>query len=130
MFPFLSFSDTFLRCVVGGDMLRQGLFAQGQIGTQQVRGLALPVTAVRTDQSVPYVQWIDGDKVAHARIQPGPRGNKTRDPDGEAWVKVDGLPAGRICGNRKRNLVAHKRGAAAGHDKPSRRPQNARHHAG
>ena len=74
--------------------LRQGLFAQGQIGTQQVRGLALPVTAVRTDQSVPYVQWIDGDQVAHARIQPGPRGNKTRDPDGEAWVKVDGLPAG------------------------------------
>jgi RND family efflux transporter MFP subunit len=74
--------------------LRQGLFAQGQIGTTQVHGLALPVTAMRTDQSVPYVQWIDGDKVAHARIQQGARGNLTDDPDGEVWVKVDGLPAG------------------------------------
>jgi RND family efflux transporter MFP subunit len=74
--------------------LRQGLFAQGQIGTAQVHGLALPVTAVRTDQSVPYVQWVDGDKVAHARIQQGARGNLSNDPDGEVWVKVDGLPAG------------------------------------
>jgi RND family efflux transporter MFP subunit len=74
--------------------LRQGLFAQGQIGTTQVHGLALPVTAVRTDQSVPYVQWIDGDKVAHARIQLGSRGNLARDPDGEVWTQVDGLPAG------------------------------------
>jgi RND family efflux transporter MFP subunit len=74
--------------------LRQGLFAQGQIGTRQVHGLALPVTAVRTDQSVPYVQWIDGDKVAHARIQQGARGNRVSDPDGEAWVTLEGLPAG------------------------------------
>jgi RND family efflux transporter MFP subunit len=74
--------------------LRQGLFAQGQIGTAQVHGLALPVTAVRTDQSVPYVQWIDGDQVAYARIQQGARGSRANDPDGESWVNVDGLPAG------------------------------------
>ena len=74
--------------------LRQGLFAQGQIGTRQVHGLSLPVTAVRTDQSVPYVQWIDGDKVAHARIQQGARGNRVSDPDGEAWLTLEGLPAG------------------------------------
>lgn len=74
--------------------LRQGLFAQGQIGVAQVKGLAVPVTTVRTDQSVPYVQWVDGDKVAYAQIKQGPRGTLAADPDGEAWVQIEGLPAG------------------------------------
>ena len=74
--------------------MRQGLFAQGQIGVAQVKGLAVPVTTVRTDQSVPYVQWVDGDKVAYAQIKQGPRGTRASDPDGEAWVQIEGLPAG------------------------------------
>jgi len=74
--------------------LRQGLFVQGQVGTAQTKALALPVTAVRTDRSVPYVQWVDGDKVAHAQIKLGARGNRLNDPDGEVWVQISGLNAG------------------------------------
>ena len=74
--------------------LRQGLFAQGQIGIAQVKGLAVPVTTVRTDQSVPYVQWVNGDKVAYAQIRQGARGALANDPDGEIWVHIEGLPAG------------------------------------
>ena len=74
--------------------LRQGLFAQGQIGTAERQGMALPVTAVRTDQSVPYVQWVDGDKVAHAQVTLGTRGPRAQDPDGETWIHIEGLPAG------------------------------------
>ena len=56
--------------------------------------MALPVTAVRTDQSVPYVQWVDGDKVAHAQVKLGTRGPRAQDPDGETWIHIEGLPAG------------------------------------
>lgn len=74
--------------------LRQGLFALGLIGTEQTRALALPITAVRTDQSVPYVQWVQDGKVRHAAVQLGPRARLANQPDGEDWVQIDGLDAG------------------------------------
>jgi multidrug efflux system membrane fusion protein len=74
--------------------LRQGLFAQGQIGTAQSRALALPVSTVRTDQSVPYVQWVNDGKVNHAQVQLGVRGPLASAPEGEWWVTVQGLNAG------------------------------------
>lgn len=74
--------------------LRQGLFAQGQIGTVQSRALALPLSAVRTDQSVPYVQWINEGKVNHAQVKLGVRGPLSSAPEGELWVMVQGLNAG------------------------------------
>ena len=74
--------------------LRQGLFAQGQIGTAQSRALALPVSTVRTDQSVPYVQWVNEGKVNHAQVQLGVRGPLASAPEGEWWVTVQGLNAG------------------------------------
>jgi len=76
--------------------LRQGLFAQGQIGTVQSRALALPLSTVRTDQSVPYVQWVNDGKVNHAQVQLGVRGPLTNAPEGEVWVTVQGLTAGSL----------------------------------
>lgn len=74
--------------------LRQGLFALGLIGTEQTRALALPITAVRTDQSVPYVQWVQEGKVRHAAVKLGPRARLASEPDGEDWVQIEGLNAG------------------------------------
>jgi RND family efflux transporter MFP subunit len=74
--------------------LRQGLFAQGQIGTAQTRALSLPLSAVRTDQSVPYVQWVEDGKVRHAGIQIGTQARLASQPDGQEWVQIEGLNAG------------------------------------
>lgn len=72
--------------------LRQGLFAQGTLGTQRVQALVVPLSAVRTDKPQPYVQLIskkaDGQQVVHQRVQLGARG----EVDGLAMVAVEGLP--------------------------------------
>jgi len=67
--------------------LRQGLFAQGTLGIGRVTTLAVPLSALRTDQPAPYVQLVEGDRVAHRTVTPGARG----DADGVAMVAVDGL---------------------------------------
>ncbi|MEY2621545.1 MAG: hypothetical protein RIT26_1365, partial [Pseudomonadota bacterium] len=51
--------------------MRQGLFVQGQIGANQTRALALPLTTVRTDQSTPYVQWVNNGVVQYAQVKLG-----------------------------------------------------------
>src|SRR6185369_657887 len=45
--------------------LRQGLFAQGTLGTGQLTALAVPLAAVRTDKPAPYVQVVENNQVAH-----------------------------------------------------------------
>ncbi len=67
--------------------LRQGLFAQGTLGTAQSSVLAVPVSAVRTDKPSPYVQSIEGNKVVQRTVELGPRG----DSGGEAMVGVTGV---------------------------------------
>ncbi|MDI9331508.1 MAG: efflux RND transporter periplasmic adaptor subunit [Alphaproteobacteria bacterium] len=74
--------------------MRQGLFAQGQIGASETRALALPLSTLRTDQSVPYVQWVNTGLVNHTQVKVGVRGPLVSEPDGETWVQVEGLPAG------------------------------------
>ncbi len=74
--------------------LRQGLFAQGLLGTQRVRVLALPLTSVRTDRAQPYVQFIEAQKVVHRIVQTGARGTLVSQPDAEIWVEVNGLTEG------------------------------------
>ena len=74
--------------------MRQGLFAQGHVGANESRGLALPLTVVRTDQSVPYVQWVNQDRVQYAEVKFGVRGPLSEQPEGEIWVQVSGLPTG------------------------------------
>ena len=74
--------------------LRQGLFAQGVIGTDVREVLAVPLSSVRTDRSQPYVQVVDNAQVAHRTVQLGLRGSRVDQPLAETWVEVIGLDAG------------------------------------
>ena len=72
--------------------LRQGLFAQGTIGTGQASALAVPLTSVRTDKPQPYVQAVEGNRIAHKGVQTGVRGQA----DNEVMVAVQGLAPGAL----------------------------------
>lgn len=72
--------------------LRPGLFAQGTLETGRVTALAVPLSALRTDKPVPYVQQIENDQVVHRQVMPGARGQV----DGEPVVAVEGLPDGAV----------------------------------
>jgi len=54
--------------------LRQGLFAQGTLGTARTSLLAVPLSSVRTDRPAPYVQAIDNGKVAYKTVELSARG--------------------------------------------------------
>ena len=70
--------------------LRQGLFAEGTLGTAQVATLAVPVSSLRTDKPLPYVQVVANGKVQHQTVLPGLRGQV----GAEAMVAVTGLAEG------------------------------------
>ncbi len=70
--------------------LRQGLFAQGTLGTGHLQTLALPLSAVRTDKPQPYVQIVNNNKVTDQYIELGARG----EVDGQSMVAVKGLSEG------------------------------------
>jgi len=70
--------------------LRQGLFAQGALGTERIQALAVPVLAVRTDKPQPYVQVIEGERVRHVTVALGARGMA----GGQEMVAIEGVPAG------------------------------------
>ena len=72
--------------------LRQGLFANGMLGTERVALLAVPVSSVRTDKPVPYVQVIENNLVVHKAIVPGIRGLAA----GQPVVAVQGVAAGAL----------------------------------
>jgi RND family efflux transporter MFP subunit len=72
--------------------LRQGLFAQGVLGTGQVSALAVPVSAVRTDKPAPYVQVVEKDQVVHKPVEAGVRGDSGQ----ELMVAVKGLAPGAL----------------------------------
>ncbi|RUP24440.1 MAG: efflux RND transporter periplasmic adaptor subunit [Curvibacter sp.] len=74
----------------GGPVLRQGLFAQGTLDTEQVKALAVPLSAVRTDKPKPYVQWVQQGQIKHLTVTPGVRGEVGAEP----WVAVPDLPEG------------------------------------
>lgn len=72
--------------------MRQGLFAQGHIVTGQVQALAVPLSALRNDKPLPYVQWVRDGRIQHHTVQPGARGLL----GGEPMVALNGLPAGAL----------------------------------
>ncbi|MBX3588389.1 MAG: efflux RND transporter periplasmic adaptor subunit [Ramlibacter sp.] len=78
------------------DGLRQGLFAQGTLGTAQTSVLTVPLSAVRTDKPSPYVQVVRDNKVAHVPVQTGLRGTGTGDANRETLVAVQGLASGTV----------------------------------
>ncbi len=71
---------------------RQGLFAQGSIEVGRSTALALPLSAVRIDKPVPYVQMLIDGRVAHRTVQTGQRGQV----DGQPMVVVSGLTDGAL----------------------------------
>jgi RND family efflux transporter MFP subunit len=73
-----------------GAGLRQGMFAQGTLGTGTASALAVPLSAVRTDKPQPYVQVVEDNKVVHKGVQTGARGQA----DNEVMVAVQGLAPG------------------------------------
>ncbi len=72
--------------------LRQGLFAQGVLGTARQSALTLPVSSVRTDKPSPYVQLVENGRVTHRSVEIGVRGES----DGEPMVAVNALPEGAV----------------------------------
>eukprot|EP01034_Spumella_vulgaris_P022197 gene22198-28307_t len=74
----------------GREGLRQGLFAQGSLGTQSLQVLAVPVSSVRTDKPQPYVQVVQDGQVSHITVQPGVRSEGDR----QSLVAVTGVSEG------------------------------------
>jgi RND family efflux transporter MFP subunit len=72
--------------------LRQGLFAQGTLGTNRMSALAVPLSAVRTDKPSPYVQVVQDNKVAHKPVELGARGESGK----EAVVAIKGVEPGAL----------------------------------
>ncbi|HKB53075.1 MAG TPA: efflux RND transporter periplasmic adaptor subunit [Ramlibacter sp.] len=70
--------------------LRQGLFAQGTLNTGETTALAVPLTAVRTDKPLPYVQVVENGHVVHRSVAPAVRGEAGQ----ETMAAVSGLAAG------------------------------------
>ena len=86
--------------------LRQGLFAQGTLGTKRVSTLAVPLTAVRTDKPSPYVQVVEAERVVHRSVEPGARGEAGND----IVVAVSGIAPGSVV--IKGNLGPLREGTA------------------
>ncbi|MBC7599136.1 MAG: efflux RND transporter periplasmic adaptor subunit [Polaromonas sp.] len=97
--------------------LRQGLFAQGSLGTTRVTTLAVPLSAVRTDKPAPYVQVVENNQVAHKAVEMGVRGNSGA--SSETMVAIKGLAenavviAGAVGALREGTTVKFTQGAAA-----------------
>ena len=58
----------------GASLLRQGLFAQGTLGTRESAQLAVPTSAIRTDQPAPYVQAVENGLLVYKPVVLGLRG--------------------------------------------------------
>jgi RND family efflux transporter MFP subunit len=80
--------------LAGADGLRQGLFAEGTLGTRSIQALAVPLSSVRTDKPQPYVQVVDGEKIRHVAVQTGARTEKSIQNNTLTWVEVQGLADG------------------------------------
>jgi RND family efflux transporter MFP subunit len=71
--------------------LRQGLFAQGSLGTAKVSALTVPLSAVRNDKPTPYVQLVEGNLVKHVNVELAQRGEVITNGRSETVVAVKGL---------------------------------------
>ncbi len=64
--------------------LRQGLFARGRVEVAQTQALAVPLAAVRTDLSQPYVLQVQDGKAVLRTVSLGARGEVS----GQPWVAI------------------------------------------
>jgi hypothetical protein len=80
--------------VAGHEGLRQGVFAEGQLGTRTVQAMAVPLSSVRTDKPEPYVQVLEAGQIRHMTVQTGTRAERTNRNITLTWVEVLGLAEG------------------------------------
>ncbi|TXC65822.1 efflux RND transporter periplasmic adaptor subunit [Piscinibacter aquaticus] len=64
--------------------LRQGLFARGRVAVDEAQALAVPLAAVRTDLSQPYVLQVQDGKAVLKTVTLGARG----EVNGQPWVAI------------------------------------------
>jgi RND family efflux transporter MFP subunit len=84
--------------------LRQGLFAQGLLATNQETVLAVPLAAVFTDKPQPYVQLIQNGRIVHQAVETAARG----EAQGQTMVAIKNIAAGAVvtlasAGNLREN---------------------------
>ncbi|MGM9428241.1 efflux RND transporter periplasmic adaptor subunit [Hydrogenophaga sp. MI9] len=72
--------------------MRQGLFAQGEIVTGKLNAPAVPLSAVRNDKPQPYIQVIQGGKIAHVPVTLGRQGLLGDEP----MLVLDGVAAAPV----------------------------------
>lgn len=83
----------YLRLAPSADApLRPGMYVEGFIRTDTTQAIAVPLTAVRTDQPVPYVQTVRDNVVQHSNVTLGVRSVG----EDQTWVAVQGLQEGQI----------------------------------
>jgi RND family efflux transporter MFP subunit len=107
--------------------MRQGLFAQGQLITGQLSGLALPLSSVRNDQPQPYVQALREGRIVHVPVTLG----RTGWLNGQPMLVVDGSGAALSDGTAilRAQAGAIRAGTAARmadspEEKPAQTPAN------
>ena len=76
----------------GAPALRQSLFVQGLLDTGRADVLTVPLDAVRTDKPAPYIQAVQGGKVAYLPVKTGARAVV----DGQTLVAIEGAPEGTV----------------------------------
>jgi RND family efflux transporter MFP subunit len=76
----------------GAPALRQGLFVQGLLDTGRADVLTVPLDAVRTDKPAPYIQAVQGGKVAYLPVKTGARAVV----GGQTLVAIEGAPEGTV----------------------------------
>jgi RND family efflux transporter MFP subunit len=72
--------------------LRQGMFVQGTLGTEQVQAIAVPLSTVRNDKPQPYVQVLEKSSVVYKAVTLGARGEF----EGQAFVAIKELADGTL----------------------------------
>jgi RND family efflux transporter MFP subunit len=73
-------------------LLRQGVFVQGNLGTQQVQAVVVPLESVRADKTKPYVQILQDDKIVHLQVEIGAKG----EADGKAVMALKEVKEGTL----------------------------------
>jgi len=71
-------------------LLRQGVFVQGNLGTQKVQAVVVPLESVRSDKTKPYVQTLQDNQVVHLQVELGAKG----EADGKAVMALKEIKEG------------------------------------